>query len=480
MANTILSSGVRNNLLTLQKTAAEQSVLQNRLATGRKVNSAIDNPVNYFTAMSLNDRSSQLTGLLDGISNGIQTIQSASKGIDSITKLVGSMQSTIKQAQADAAQNRPTITGSGTMLASATEAAVTSKSLKDIALDKRIGAAGDVGPPYVTNTATAATASSAGDLGFDLNGPTGAATARTMLIQIGRGETPVPSLANGQLTEIQVSLDANTTVRDVVNAINSSGVATAFVDEKGQLNVKGTGSETLSVGIGLGASAAVAGPPAQTNAEAALAAARTSAAGGTSNSLFGLTTANRTDGVDSSNVTSATRSNLIQQFNDLRKQIDELAKDASFNGINLLAGDQLTIAFNEKTGANRTKLDIQGTNLTADNLGISQAVNTQLDGFFNFQNDLDLDKATSALTGALTSLKSLASTFGSQLSVAQTRQDFTKEMSNTLTIGADNLVLADSNEEGAKLLSLNTRQQLSQTALSLASQADQSVLRLFG
>ena len=93
--------------------------------------------MNYFTSLSLNDRSSQLNGLLDGISNGIQTIQSASKGIDGITKLVQSLQSTVKQAQADAAQNRPT--KAGTALATAGEAAVTSKSLKDIALDKRIG-----------------------------------------------------------------------------------------------------------------------------------------------------------------------------------------------------------------------------------------------------------------------------------------------------------------------------------------------------
>ena len=80
----------------------------------------------------------------------------------------------------------------------------------------------------------------------------------------------------------------------------------------------------------------------------------------------------------------------------------------------------------------------------------------------------------------LTSLRAIASQLGSQLSVVQTRQDFTKNIVNTLTVGADNLVLADSNEEGAKLLALNTRQQLSQTALSLASQADQGVLRLFG
>ena len=447
MANTILSSGVRNNLLTLQKTTSEQAVLQNRLATGRKVNSAIDNPVNYFTAQSLNDRGSQLTGLLDGISNGIQTIQAASKGIDGITKLVQSLQSTVKQAQADAAQNRPTVVGTGTALSSTAETQATNKSLKDIALDKRVGSAGDT-------TVTTATAGSAGDLGIDVT------ATPSLNIQITTGPVGAPT----STTNIGVTLTANTTVRDVVNAINASGVATAFVDEKGLLNVKGMGSETLGVGIGAGATPAAAVTASSTGAQSA---------------AFGLNATDRTTGIASSGVTSAVRSNLIQQFNDLRTQIDQLAKDSSYNGINLLAGDRLSIAFNEKGGTNQTKLDIQGTNLTSDNLGIPQAVNTQLAGFFNFQNDLDLEKATGSLSTALTSLRSLASTFGSNLSVAQTRQDFTKEMVNTLTTGADNLVLADSNEEGAKLLALNTRQQLSQTALSLASQADQSVLRLF-
>ncbi|GAU83977.1 flagellin [Bosea sp. BIWAKO-01] len=443
MANTILSSGVRNNLLTLQQTTAQQSVIQNRLATGKKVNSAIDNPVNYFTSASLNDRSSQLTGLLDGISNGIQTIQSASKGIDGVTKLVQSLQSTVKQAQADAAQNRPT--KAGTALANATEAAVTSKSLKDIALDKRIGSAGDT----AVSTATPA---SAGDLGID--------TTATPSLGI--------SITVGTTTYTASFASANTTVRDVVNEINKSGLATAFVDEKGQLNVKGTGSETVAFGFGSGAN----GGAAITDAQA-----------GGDNAAIGFSALDAVVGtstITSSNVTSAVRSNLIQQFNDLREQIDKLAKDSSYNGINLLAGDRLSIVFNEKTGTNQTKLEIQGSTLSAANLGIDQAVNTQLAGFVNFQNDLDLEKATQSLTGALTSLKSLASTLGSNLSVAQTRQDFTKELVNTLKIGADNLVLADPNEEGASLLALNTRQQLSQTALSLANQADQGVLRLFG
>ena len=445
MAGPILSSGVRNNLLTLQQTTAQQNVIQNRLATGKKVNSAIDNPVNYFTSLSLSDRSSQLNGLLDGISNGIQTIQAASKGIDSITKLVQSLQSTVKQAQADAAQNRPT--KAGTALATASEAAVTSKSLKDIALDKHVT---DLAGGTAT-TADAATATSSGDLGI--------ATADTSL---------AISIKSGSTTYTASFGSANATVRDVVNEINKSGIATAFVDEKGQLNVKGTGSEDVQFGIG-------------SDTTPALAITDAAAGGGRRYTAFGFLAADSVaaTAIKGPTITSAVRSNLIQQFNDLRTQIDQLAKDSSFNGINLLQGDRLSIVFNEKTGTNQTKLDIQGSTLSADNLGISQAVNTQLAGFFNFQNDSDLDKATSALTSSLTSLKSLSSTLGSNLSVAQTRQDFTKELSNVLTQGADNLVSADSNAEGASLLALNTRQQLSQTALSLANQADQGVLRLF-
>jgi flagellin-like hook-associated protein FlgL len=443
---TAISNGVRSSLASLQTITSQAAAVQNRLATGKKVNTAVDNPVNFFTAQSLNDRSSQLKGLLDGISNGIQTVQAASKGIDGITKLVSSLQSTVKQAQADAAQNRPTVTGTGTTLATAGEAALTSKSLKDIALDKRVGSAGDT-------TVATATASSAGDLGIDTT-----ATPELNIQIVTNPSSPTST------TNIGITLTANTTVRDVVNAINGSGVATAFVDEKGLLNVKGNGSEQLGVGIGAGATAA---------------AAVTDSATGLQNTKFGLAATDRTTGIASSGVTSATRSNLIEQYNTLRTQIDSLAKDAGFNGVNLLQGDKVTIAFNEKGGKNQTKLDIQGTSLTADNIGIQQAGNAQVAGTINFQNDSDLEKATTALTSALTSLKSLSSTFGANLSVAQTRQDFTKDLAEVLSTGASNLVNADANEEAANLLSLQTRQQLSQTALSLSSQSDQAVLRLF-
>ena len=97
-----------------------------------------------------------------------------------------------------------------------------------------------------------------------------------------------------------------------------------------------------------------------------------------------------------------------------------------------------------------------------------------------FQQNSNIDASVATLDAALTTLRNQASKFGSNLTTVQTRQDFTKNMINTLQTGADSLVLADSNEEGANMLALQTRQSLSTTALSLANQASQAVLRLFG
>ena len=105
-------------------------------------------------------------------------------------------------------------------------------------------------------------------------------------------------------------------------------------------------------------------------------------------------------------------------------------------------------------------------------LGINASAN-------NWADSAAIQAAGSQLSAALTTLRSQAQSLSSNLSTVQIRQEFTKAMINTLTTGADQLTLADSNEEGANLLALQTRQQLSTTALSLAAQADQNVLRLF-
>ena len=98
MSGIVLSSAVRQNLLSLQSTADLLATTQSRLATGKKVNSALDNPTNFFTASSLDNRASDINNLLDGIGNGVQVLQSANTGITSLQKLVDTAKSVANQA----------------------------------------------------------------------------------------------------------------------------------------------------------------------------------------------------------------------------------------------------------------------------------------------------------------------------------------------------------------------------------------------
>ncbi|MBE7732106.1 flagellin N-terminal helical domain-containing protein [Devosia faecipullorum] len=169
---------------------------------------------------------------------------------------------------------------------------------------------------------------------------------------------------------------------------------------------------------------------------------------------------------------NSVREGLAGQFNELKDQLNKLADDASFNGINLLRGDQLTITFNE-TGNSFMQIkagDQRGIN--SQSLNLNDLVGS------DFDSDANIDKLLGDIKLALNSVRSQASAFGSNLSIVQNRQDFTKNMINTLETGAANLTLADMNEEAANLLALQTRQSLSSSALSMASQADQSVLQL--
>ena len=98
MSGIVLSSSVRQNLLSLQSTADLLATTQNRLATGKKVNTALDNPTNFFTAQSLDSRAGDINNLLDGIGNGVQVLQAANTGITSLQKLVDTAKSIANQA----------------------------------------------------------------------------------------------------------------------------------------------------------------------------------------------------------------------------------------------------------------------------------------------------------------------------------------------------------------------------------------------
>jgi flagellin-like hook-associated protein FlgL len=230
------------------------------------------------------------------------------------------------------------------------------------------------------------------------------------------------------------------TVQQIVDAVNTTAGLNvhASLTSDGRIQLEATGTNTIVIG-GTASAAEL--------------------------TQFGLTA-----GTTAAGTLNQGRTNFANQYNELLNQIDKLAQDAGFNGVNLIYGGSLKVLFNEQS---TSFLTIAGVKFDSAGLGLAPAGS-------DFQTDVDINSALTQLRTAVDTLQSQATTLGSNLSVVQTRQDFIKSIINTLRTGADNLTLADSNEEGANMLALQTRQQLSTTALSLAAQASQNVLRLFG
>ena len=272
-----LTAGMRSNLLNLQQTSVLLERTQTRLSTGKKVNSALDDPVNFFKAQAYTNRATDLAGLKDGMSDAIQTVKAADAGIKNLTTLIAS-----------------------------------AKSI--------------------------------------------AAAART-----------------------------------------SSG--------------------------------------------------------------------------------SADLDALELQFDQVITQIANLAEDSGYGGINLLSSNSLVVTF-DPAGSNVLTVTGQASDVAGHIAGITvdpAAFNTN-----GSPNTGAIATATTQLDSALSALRTQSKNLSSNLGIITSRQDFTASMIAVLQTGADNLTLADMNEEGANMLMLQTRQALGTTALSMASQAAQSVMRLFG
>jgi flagellin-like hook-associated protein FlgL len=182
-----------------------------------------------------------------------------------------------------------------------------------------------------------------------------------------------------------------------------------------------------------------------------------------------------------SSTTSATElAGLTTQYNELVKQLNNSTSDSSYKGVNFLGGTTvtLTVNFNEQA---TTSLVMSGFNGSASGLAISGGSQTGAGTVTsaNLTGGTNLDNIETTINAALGTLRTQSATLAANLSILSTRQQFVSSMVNTLVEGAGKLTNADTNEEGANMLMLQTRQQLGVTSLSLASQAAQSVLRLF-
>jgi flagellin-like hook-associated protein FlgL len=387
MSDIVLSSSVRQNLLSLQSTADLLSTTQNRLATGKKVNTALDNPTNFFTAQSLDNRASDINNLLDGIGNGVQVLQAANTGITSLQKLVDTAKSIANQVlQSPVGYTTRSSVSSVAALGGTATNLVDGTTLKS----------GDV----------LAIAASAGQPAFSFT--FGASTSLTQL--------------NTALSASNLSATLDSSNKLVITTTNDAASSTI-----GAVTFTNTGGGTATFG------AAGSAPVADAASQSARAA-------------------------------------LVTQYNNTIAQITTTAQDASFNGINLLSGDSLKLTFNE-TG--KSTLSITGVKFDAAGLGLNA-----LTAGTDFLDNNSANKVISTLSSASSSLRSEASTLGSNLSIVQIRQDFSKNLINVLQTGSSNLTLADTNEEAANSQALSTRQSIAVSALALANQSQQSVLQL--
>ena len=376
MSNITLSAGIRQNLLSLQDTAANLTTTQEHLSTGKKINTAFDNPTSYFTSQSLNNRANDLSALLDQIGQGQQTLDAANNGLTSLTSLLEQALSIAQQAQ----QTTPT-----------------------------------------------AAAASTGSVALTSVNPAG-----NLLINVGATSYTVAITASESVSAIEAQINGT-------SGLGANGAVTASDDGSGHLVLTGNTNTTAFTVVA--------------NAESA---------------ALGVTADATTNNAVAP--TSATRTTLQGNYNNILTQINQLAGDASYNGINLLAGDTLKVLFNEN---GTSSLTIAGVNFNAKGLGLSTVSGT---GFLDNNN---ITATETSINSAITAVRAQTETFGTNSGTIQTRQSFEQNMINTLQTGASNLVLADQNQESANLLTLQTRQQLEISALSIANQANQSVLKLF-
>jgi flagellin len=308
MSGIVLSASVRQNLLSLQSTAELLATTQNDLATGNKVNSALDNPTEFFTAQGLNNRSSDISNLLDGISNGVQVLQAANTGLTSLQSLVDSAKSIANQVL-------QTSVGYD-VKASATSLAPTG-----------------LGPLSVAGTATDLTVGGTNSLAtktFVFTPATGAAT--TITLGTGAGDVNSLDAFNAALTTAGIGLTATLASDGSITLTSSNNNA----------------SQSLTLGT--------------------TAAANTVAISGTDTAALVTPTGGSAGAPVADAASQAIRANLVSQYNAVIQQITNTSLDSSFNGINLLNGDTLKLTFDETAKAT---LSITGVTYSAGGLGLN-------------------------------------------------------------------------------------------------------------
>jgi flagellin len=536
MTGIVLSASVRQNLLSLQSTATLLATTQNDLATGNKVNSALDNPTNFFTAQSLNNRASDISNLLDGIGNGVQVLQAANTGITSLQSLVASAQSIANQVL-----QSPVGYSTKSNVVSAAITGATATNLLGTATSNN-----HVTGTAITNDATTGAAAisattllvgTAGSTSNDLQSP-GITNGSTLTVDgktitFSTGQTTSSTDGSGNVT-IGIGSGSTLTVQAVLTAIDSiTGTSAASSVSSGKLVLSTGTTQNLVIGAGTGNALTALGLSAGTTAVTPPPLSGeiltiTATGGGTPTSI--------TFGTGANQVSTLNQLNTALAANNLQASIDSssgaititTSNDAASSTIGTISGTAAASgqAFNGLTAAapvadpnsqatraslvaqyNNVLAQINTTAQDASFNGINLLNGDTLKLTFNetgkstlsitgvtfndaglnlstltagtdFLDNSSANKALTSLSAASTTLRTEASALGSNLSIVQIRQDFNKNLIDVLQTGSSNLTLADTNEEAANSQALSTRQSIAVSALALANQSQASVLQL--
>ena len=631
MSGISLTASMRSNLLSLQNIASQQDIVQNRLATGLKVSSAIDNPSSYYTASSLNNRAADLTALLDAMSQGIQTIKAASEGLETQSNFIRQAQAVLNTAM-EKSQPVIAVVNNETELLEALNtgqeglyvinADISFSDNLSIELKKGQSL---VGARYLNENAAQTKISfnfvnsqdsgillngnnlisdldiegitdmrnenaiihgqqSSGNilqnLNFSINSEADASTGNRTFSAVRLGGFDIRGTVNiidsGKIGDgssvnrqtngfyaCDITLSGNAKLNIKMNGFWAAGIyfGSTILKDNASLNIESNGahgyalnenrfyafddsrinfnsggvhsheifqlndrckayinSKTFSFAYTTleitSAAAELVGKNASTFFYPAQKGQITTAAGAsirTNTGLFtapsngisqvhiigtndlssgGFTKTDSTPAAMDSNFTDyfadfennmrqelekdRQNSDIFletaaeeQQYQLILRQIAETAADSSYKGVNLLQNQKLKINFNEDRSS---KIEVNGADCSLTGLGLITD---------RFKTRQDLLKATDELTEAMNRIRNFSSELGNYFSIITTRQDFTENLINVLEEGADKLTLADMNQESANMLALQTSQQLAVNSLSLASQASQTVLRLF-
>jgi flagellin-like hook-associated protein FlgL len=432
-----LTSGLRSALGSLNQIQSDIGRSQERLSTGKKVNSALDNALNFFTAEGFNSRAKALSTVNEGISLGINVIKQADKGLDSIKRSLEQVEGTLKSALQNTGQNAKavsnfTFSGATALLGETAGSGTINRLQVNDQITVQLGSYSSTG------LFTAAAASTALTVGAGT-------TVQNFLDQI-NNNTALNPAAQEQRVYAYLS-DAGAIV---VENTNAAGASTTLAL---QFAVTNSGTGTFSGVTDL-----------------------FSLTGGKDLAVQGTTST--TQGISGGTTANLIRRDAANAFREVLGQVSNTARDSGFNGTNLLNGDSSRVSFNEDDS---TSVTTRGLRLDSVALGFTteNTVTQTGDALFNFQSDREIKLALNKITAAKSQVDGQRSLFATNLNILQNRQSFTKDTISNLNDGVATLTLADINEEGAALTALQTRQQLAVTSLALANQSDQAILRLF-